>query len=112
MTELIRLITKIDFYTWIISESTQEIIYTAHILSNDFRIAQTQNMNLPLSHAASFVLSRAARPILSFGITRFNISSEPSEFAIASCVNSIKCSFTKENLKQIPIWKKIRKSIM
>lgn len=40
--------------------------------------------HLPFSQAASLVFSRAAKPILSFGMTRFNILSEPSLLAIAS----------------------------
>lgn len=56
-------------------------------------------MHIPFSHAASLVLISAAKPMLSLGITRFNILSEPSLLAIASWLNSIRCSFTNENLE-------------
>lgn len=56
-------------------------------------------MYSPFSHAASFVLISAANPILSFGMTRFNILSDPSLLAIASWLNSIRCSLTKANLQ-------------
>lgn len=60
-----------------------------------------QIVNLPFSQAASLVFRSAAKPILSLGITRFSILSEPSLLAIASWLNSIRCSFINENLKML-----------
>lgn len=54
----------------------------------------------PLSQAASVVCKRAANPILSLGITLFNICSKPSALAIANWLNSTKCSFTNVNLEE------------
>lgn len=40
--------------------------------------------DLQFSQAVSLVFNKAARPILSLGITRLSMSSEPLELAIAS----------------------------
>lgn len=44
--------------------------------------------------------SSTATPMLSFVMTLFSIASDPSEFAIASWLNSTVCFWTKVNLKQ------------
>lgn len=57
-------------------------------------------VNLQFSQAVSLVFNKAARPMLSLGITRLSMSSEPLELAIASWLNSIRCSLINVNLEK------------
>lgn len=52
----------------------------------------SRNKDAPLLQAASFVSSKAAKPMLSLVMTRFNMSFDPSALASASWLNSIKWS--------------------
>ena len=68
--------------------------FTLSYLSNLARL------NLPFSQTSSFVSSSAARPMLSFVITRLIMSCDPSALAIASWLNSTRCSLTSVNLQR------------
>ena len=46
----------------------------------------------------SLTSSKATRPMLSRSITRFNMSEEPAELAIANLLNSTRYSLTNWNL--------------
>lgn len=53
----------------------------------------------PFSHIMPLVSKSAANPMLSFVMTRFSMSCDPSAVVMASWLNSTKCSLIRENLQ-------------
>jgi len=87
-----------------LSNQTRHYTYTQIIhlcvLVGTYRKTTPGVVYLQFSHAVSLVFNKAARPMLSLGITRLSMSSEPLELAIASWLNSIRCSLINVNLEK------------